>query len=146
MNRSVNALGEKQDRQRVHVAVEGPFPVPSLRVDPTLVERALTNLLRNAIEASPGGRVRCSWEVENGVVGLRVEDDGPGVNAEVRRRIFEPFYTTKKFGENPGLGLAVARAIVEEHGGRVEIGESDLGGASFTMYFEAPSDSTATGS
>ena len=67
----------------------------------------------------------------DGVVELAVADSGPGVPADLRGRIFEPFFTTRPRGT--GLGLAVARQIVEAHGGRIDVGEDTGGGARFTV-------------
>ena len=100
----------------------------------------------NAVQAmTSGGTVRV--EVGRGKTGapgespsareeiwLRVEDDGPGIPPEHLPHVFEPFYTTKPVGEGTGLGLAVVQAIVEEHGGRVDV-ESDPGvGTRFTVH------------
>jgi signal transduction histidine kinase len=67
----------------------------------------------------------------DGRLELRVEDDGPGVAPSLREQIFKPFVTSKAQGT--GLGLAICRKIVEEHGGAISAGTSDLGGASFCI-------------
>jgi len=103
-------------------------------LDPALMERALTNLLRNAIEATPGGRVRLSYTAADGSVTFCVDDDGPGIDPSIRDRLLEPFFTTKDTGDGTGLGLAVVHGVVEQHGGRLEIGESPLGGARFSLH------------
>ncbi len=119
----------------VSVEVFGPVPAPQLVSDPLRVEQALVNLLRNAIQATPGGRVRLTWLISEDEVGFAVEDDGPGIREELQARIFEPFFTTKAPGEGTGLGLAVVHGIVEEHGGRIELEASPLGGARFRLLF-----------
>jgi two-component system nitrogen regulation sensor histidine kinase NtrY len=66
-----------------------------------------------------------------------VEDDGPGVSAEARERIFDPYFTTKVDGT--GLGLAIVKKVVVEHGGTIEVQRSErLGGASFVLHLPAP--------
>ena len=115
----------------LEVAADGSPPV--VEVDPTLMERAVGNLLENAIDATPGGHVQLSWFVTDDEVGFAVDDDGPGIDAEDEDHLFEPFFTTKSVGEGTGLGLAVVHGIVEEHGGHVEVGTSDLGGARFRI-------------
>ncbi len=97
--------------------------------DAPRIERALASILRNALQASPRGRVRFTWEMAGDAVVFRVEDDGPGIADDLRSRLFEPFFTTKAVGQGTGLGLALAHACAREHGGRVEIGEAALGGA-----------------
>lgn len=108
----------------------GPEPAPEASLDRGRIEEALDHLLRNAIHAAGrGGRVRLGWFGGDGRVGFQVEDSGPGIPSDERERVLEPFYTTKPVGEGSGLGLAVVHGIVEEHGGRIELGDSDLGGA-----------------
>jgi signal transduction histidine kinase len=71
----------------------------------------------------------------NGSVELAVADSGHGVAPELRRRVFEPFFTTRPNGT--GLGLAVARQIVEAHGGRIDVADAPGGGACFTVKLPA---------
>ena len=90
----------------------------SALVDSDAMARAVDNLLRNAIEASPvGGKVTASVVQEGDTVVLRVEDEGPGIAAARATELFEPFFTTKPAGT--GLGLAISRAIARAHGGEV---------------------------
>ena len=130
------AIGGCQERAAangVSLEVEGNSPAPVVEVDPTLMERALANLVENGIEAAPSGHVRLTWFEGEEEAGFIVEDDGPGIDEEHEVRLFEPFFTTKSVGEGTGLGLAVVHGIVEEHDGRVEVGTSDLGGAQFSI-------------
>jgi len=72
-------------------------------------------------------------EVEGDEVVVRVEDDGPGVPVATRRRVFDPFYTTKGPAQGTGLGLSIVWRIVERHGGRIAVESSPSGGASFVV-------------
>jgi signal transduction histidine kinase len=93
---------------------------PRVRADPSQLRQVLLNLVRNAREAAgTGGRIhiRTRTDAAKGVARLEVEDDGPGVPAELRAHLFEPFFSTKERGT--GLGLAVVQQIVHEHGGEV---------------------------
>jgi signal transduction histidine kinase len=92
------------------------------------------NLLRNAIQAAPGGRVRLSWECRDEALVFAVEDDGPGIDEAIRPRLFEPFFTTKSVGSGTGLGLAVVHGIVKDHRGRVRVGRASLGGARVEVF------------
>jgi signal transduction histidine kinase len=115
----------------------------SLDIDPALgrvtldakrIKRALVNIASNAVEATPsGGKVSVSAEPRpGGMFAIRVSDTGAGIPEEMIQRIFEPFYSTKG-SKGTGLGLPVARKIVEEHRGRMDL-ESRVGaGTTFTI-------------
>lgn len=97
--------------------------------DPNLLEQALLNLIRNALEAvdtTAAPRVRLSVAASGQEIVWRVEDNGPGLSDEVQARLFEPFRTTKAFGT--GLGLPITRKLVESLGGKLTIGNRPEGG------------------
>jgi len=102
------------------------------------IQQALTNVLVNAVHASPrGSTVHVDVVRSDGRVGIEVRDEGPGIPPADLPRLFEPFFTTKDVGEGTGLGLSVAHGIVTEHGGTIEV-VSELGrGARFTLWLEA---------
>jgi signal transduction histidine kinase len=103
-----------------------------VEADVGMVRRALLNLARNAVQATPAdGVVRLFASRRDGEIAFSVEDTGPGVPDEMRTRIFEPFYTTREQGS--GLGLALVAKAAEAHGGRVALGEAEGGGARFTV-------------
>jgi CheY-like chemotaxis protein len=106
--------------------------------DPHQLQQVLLNLVINAEQAmlsahGHGTLVVRTWhDSANDRVVLEVNDDGPGIPEEARTKIFDPFFTTKEVGKGTGLGLTVAYAIVEEHGGKIWVGPpSGGGGASF---------------
>lgn len=106
--------------------------LPSVAMDEGRLVQILVNLLRNssdAIRESGGSRVRISGQIEDGQVLLLVEDDGPGIEAAVAARIFDPFVTTKTSGEGTGLGLSVSRSLAREVGGEIGLAPGVLGGA-----------------
>ncbi|ANB01823.1 ATP-binding protein [Ectothiorhodospira sp. BSL-9] len=107
---------------------------PVIPMDRARLEQALTNLLRNAIQATLGGQVQVSWASAQGRLELVVEDDGPGIDPNHRSRLFEPFFTTKSVGSGTGLGLAVAHGAVTEHHGEIHVEDSPLGGARFVLH------------
>jgi signal transduction histidine kinase len=106
-------------------------------VDPDQVRQVLINLFVNAVQAMKGrGRIAVTaGSRPDGAIELRVSDDGPGVGAEDRSRIFEALYTTKAKGS--GLGLALCRRIMEAHEGTIELAPSSAG-ATFLLTFPAP--------
>ncbi len=94
-----------------------------------------TNLIDNALDALPdvGGELRvCVNKIDNSLC-VSIQDNGPGIAPEVQARMFEPFYTTKPPGEGSGQGLDIARRIVQEHGGRLEV-FSEPGRTEFKAY------------
>ena len=123
-----------------------------LTCDPGLVQQALVNIIRNAIEAATESGVvqpsvalaatlRPLGEPSPEVV-LSVEDNGPGVTDEVIERMFNPFFTTREVGT--GLGLSIVHRIVDAHGGRVEVGNREHGpGALVELVFPVQAQSVA---
>ena len=115
---------------RLETALE---PLPELSVDPEFIRTCVLNVVINAFEAMPGGGVlavraglREQW------VELAIADSGAGVAAEKLEKVFEPFFTTKSGGL--GLGLALTRRIIEEHGGRVGFASRPGEGSVVTFY------------
>lgn len=101
--------------------------MPEVRVDETHMERAIVNLVLNAVQASQikGGVVRITTDCSQDEVSISVADDGPGIPEGFIKRIFEPFYTTRDKGT--GLGLVVVKKVAEAHGGSVEVKSSNCG-------------------
>ena len=108
----------------------------ALSADTAMVAQAVSNLVRNAVEAMRGSpareivlsareaRLRTADGARRGFVVIAVEDSGPGIPAEARERIFNPFFTTRE--EGTGLGLAIVHRIVDAHGGMTACGEASF--------------------
>ena len=113
--------------------------LPAVRGDPGKLQQVVLNLLLNASQAMPdGGRLTVSGhhDAKTGLVCLEFTDTGAGIPPEDIERIFEAFYSTK-VGTGSGIGLAVCRTIIEQHGGRLEV-ESELGkGTTFRILLDA---------
>ncbi|TVQ68786.1 MAG: HAMP domain-containing protein [Oceanospirillales bacterium] len=105
-----------------------------LQGDSLSLEQAIINLLRNACQACPEGPVKIHWSVDD-KIHLVIEDAGAGIDSSIKEQLFEPFVTTKIPGQGSGLGLAIVKRIVEEHQGRIEVQQSELGGARFELIF-----------
>ncbi|OGR77413.1 MAG: hypothetical protein A2X32_04380 [Elusimicrobia bacterium GWC2_64_44] len=122
-----------------------------VKVDPAQMEQVLMNLVLNARDAvSKGGRIELETEIlEPGadffaarpglargrLVCVRVRDNGCGMDAEAKKRIFEPFYTTKEHGKGTGLGLPMVYGTVKQSGGEIDVASQPGEGTVFTLYF-----------
>jgi len=108
--------------------------VPLVRLDAEQIRRVIINLVDNAIEAMERHGeivVETQLDAANSVVRVVVADNGPGIPAGEREKLFLPYYSTKRRGS--GLGLAIVRRIIAEHGGSIEVGDNTPRGTRFTI-------------
>jgi signal transduction histidine kinase len=123
----------------IHVIRRYAPSLPLAQVDRERMEQALTNLVLNAVEAMlTGGTLSLGLAASDRWLTITVSDTGPGIPPEIQRRIFEPFFTTKARGT--GLGLAVARRVIEEHGGTITLVSETGKGATFTIKLPLPAE------
>ena len=119
--------------------IDVPEGLPCVWVDASRIERVLANLLQNAVNYSPPGSAVgvSARRTDDGELELSVDDEGPGVPAQDRERIFEPFVRTQPTEASKvpghGLGLAISQSIVRAHGGRIQVSDRPGGGARFTV-------------
>ena len=148
---ATEAVGPQLKQENVHVEHQFQAARQTVLGDPRDLEGVFVNLLVNAGEAMPGGgTVRVATENRDvaataaGIIRVRVSDEGPGVPAQIRGKIFRPFVSTKEDGT--GFGLAVARRTVEEHGGRIDLDPAsrDGGGATFVVELPLAEERTST--
>ena len=138
---SLRAYDQRVSNVTTIEALAGGLPL--VFADPHHVKQVLLNLIVNAEQAmlasnGRGALVTRTWyDAERASVVLEVNDDGPGIPEDVRAKIFDPFFTTKAVGQGTGLGLTVAYAIVQEHGGRIRVASEAGQGASFFVEFPA---------
>ena len=126
------SLATTAEAQHTELAVDIPAEI-ELPLERSRMERAFVNLIGNAIEAMPeGGQVRVSAQMDAGSVLVHVDDTGPGVAPEIRGKLFQPFVTAGK-RNGLGLGLALSRQTVLEHGGDLWVGSAPTGGARFSL-------------
>jgi signal transduction histidine kinase len=126
---------------RVELDLAGDLPQALL--PPGEFQQVVFNLLTNAHQAIRGaarrsGRIRLSSRCEDGWLSVAVEDNGPGVPADIAERIWDSFFTTKPEGEGTGLGLAICRQIVAGQGGRLVLESAAGGGAVFRVILPLP--------
>lgn len=113
------------------ISIQGTFG--AVEGDDVLLRQMLVNLIRNGVEAAQPTAARPAVMVEGDGPVLTIHDNGPGVDPVNRERLFRPFFTTKTQGT--GLGLAIVQKVVVTHNGRISVGSSPLGGASFEITF-----------
>lgn len=107
----------------IHVTRDYADPLPRMTVYPSELNQVWTNVLDNAVDALDGaGSIHLHTAVDEDAVTVEIRDDGPGIPAEVRERVFDPFFSTKEVGQGTGLGLDIARRIVvDRHDGTIEV-------------------------
>ncbi|MCC6163373.1 MAG: HAMP domain-containing protein [Acidobacteria bacterium] len=132
---------------RVTVVREYDAAMPVIRVDPEQFKRVVINLVDNAVEALASERdglpasaqgtisVQTTWDESHRLARLVVSDNGPGLGVADRSKVFLPYYSTK--GRDSGLGLAIVRRVIVEHGGTIEVSDHAPRGAAFTMELPA---------
>jgi len=144
VDRSLKAVHDRWPDAPIVIDRQYASDLPAVPVDAELCEQVFTNLFLNAYEvlAETGGRIRVSIAdaanpsvVSDGAghgVLIEIEDDGPGIPAELREQIFNPFFTTKKTGT--GLGLSIVSKIVADHRGWIRVANPQSGGAKGTCF------------
>jgi signal transduction histidine kinase len=116
-------------------SIEIPDHPVMIDADPHRLEQVLGNLLDNAMQApGRGSPVRLRLHTDGGRATVEISDDGAGVPGDLLDSIFEPFVSSKKPGEGTGLGLAIVAALVERHGGEVELADTGPGGTTFAVH------------
>lgn len=125
------------ERQSIRLEAEIPERLDAIDADHDRVLQVFSNLIGNALRYSPEGEVvGVSADQRDGEVRFSVSDRGPGIPEKQRHRLFEPFWKARKETEGAGLGLAIAHAIVEAHGGTIGVESRDDHGSTF--WFRLP--------
>jgi two-component system NtrC family sensor kinase len=158
IGRALQALDDAAAQARVRVSREFDGTLPALRLDEAKIEQVFVNLFTNAIQATPqggglvvrtgtkvlgegdvsfdaGDRSGARFRAGERVVQVDVEDTGCGVARENLDKVFEPFFSTKPTGQGMGLGLTVARKMVELHQGTIAVRNRPEGGVRVELRF-----------
>jgi len=137
LERVVTAVGKRYPAPApIKVVVEQPLP--PVYLDEEQIGRAITELLRNAIEAESSKHIEVRVQIEAADDRLKVQvtDDGNGLTQHTLAHAFDPFFSAKPAGRQPGLGLAQARRLVEAHGGQITLENGKDGGAVATIRLD----------
>jgi signal transduction histidine kinase len=127
----LSLVSAKAEHERIAVVREFEA-LPELELDPDFFRTCIYNLVLNAFQAMPGGGTLTLRAVEQaGHLALTVADTGTGIPKEKLAKVFDPFFTTKT--EGLGLGLALIKRVIEEHGGRVSIASEEGQGSAVTL-------------
>ncbi len=130
--RAIRLARQQATSRPIQIELVASTDLPPFEHDAAQIEQMLLNLLLNAIQAiESAGRVELRLESRGGMVVIRVSDTGRGISIDQLEKIFRPFFTTK--GHGTGLGLSLARRIVETHGGRIEVTSAVQKGTTFTV-------------
>ena len=124
---TITVLKSKAKAKSVDVRLQIPDDLPAVEGYGGELNQVWANLVDNAIDATPGGHVRIEAQSDDHHVIVRVIDDGPGIPDHLRNRVFEPFFTTKEIGQGTGLGLDIARRIVQRHRGVIDMSTGPTG-------------------
>jgi two-component system, NtrC family, nitrogen regulation sensor histidine kinase NtrY len=127
--------------QSIRIVRKMSRDLPLVMADPEALKRALGNLIDNAAEAMQHSLLRelfvCTSLLENGMIELSIADTGSGLTADMRERLFLPYFSTKQRGT--GLGLAIAAKIIQEHQGTIRAEKNEPAGAKFIVELRAVS-------
>lgn len=147
--REAAALIQPQcEQKRVGLILDLSDDMPPIPADANALHQAMMNLLANAMEAAPARSglitVKTAFDAQRHEARISVSDNGPGIPSELHEKVFDPFFSSKG-QRGTGLGLAVTRKIVEEHGGTMELDSEPGRGASFTMALPSDHETLSSG-
>ncbi|MGC1106916.1 MAG: PAS domain S-box protein [Candidatus Acidiferrales bacterium] len=135
--RAIELQKTELESRHITVSVDATTDLPLIDADPQHMTQVFVNLLSNAVQAiasvSDHGRISVHINALNGEQEILIDDDGPGIRAEIRAKIFDPFFTTHRTSGGSGLGLTICLVIVKEHGGTIEAQTSPAGGGRFRI-------------
>jgi signal transduction histidine kinase len=147
LERLAQAFQQQAEQQKVSLKLAVEPGLPNVNVDPERIEQVLANLVSNALRFTPqGGEIWLIGRQEAGAVALEVQDNGAGIDPEALPHVFERFYRgdDARQGDSSGLGLAIAKSVIELHGGSLTVKSAGAGqGSIFTIRFPVASAAVA---
>jgi len=135
LDRASSLVAHSAKLQRVEIVKDISVNLPELMADPNQLQQVFTNLMVNAIQAMPqGGKLSLRTAADNSQVKIEIQDTGVGISPENMRKLFTPFFTTRREVKGVGLGLAVSYGIIQHHQGKIEVQSKEGEGTTFTIY------------
>jgi signal transduction histidine kinase len=135
VNRVLELAAYSAKLAKIEVIKEFDSSLPKLTADSNQLQQVFTNLVVNAIQAMPGGgKLTLRTSHDKGQLKLEVQDTGYGISPENMRKLFTPFFSTKKEIKGVGLGLAISYGIIQRHRGKIEVQSKEGKGTNFTVY------------
>jgi hypothetical protein len=136
---SMSLLEHQMRQSRIKLSLDLDPSIPAIYGNWGKLQQVFINLFLNARDAMPsGGELRVFSSMNDSMVIIDIEDTGVGISGDDIKRIYDPFFTTKKTGRGTGLGLAVTYGIVQEHGGRIFVDSVPGKGAHFKLKLPTP--------
>ena len=133
INRVVQLLESGLKEKSIQVSIQRESDKNQFMTDEVAMIQVLMNIILNAVDAvEKNGKINIDFGKHEKGCFIRISDDGPGIDEDMVKQVFQSFVTFKENGT--GLGLSISKRIVESLGGKIVIGESSLGGAAFTIY------------
>ena len=134
LEKSLRVLRADVQERSIRIDVSHPASLPAIRADASQLQRVFFNLVKNALQAMPdGGTLSVELSADDRELSISFRDSGSGIAPDDFLRLFEPFRSAKAGGH--GIGLAIVRRIVEDHGGRIDVSSRPGRGACFRLSF-----------
>jgi two-component system, NtrC family, sensor kinase len=131
---SISLLDHQMRQNHIKLSIDLDPSIPAVYANSGKLQQVFINLFLNARDAMPsGGELKVVSSMNDSMVTVDIEDTGVGISSDDIKRIYDPFFTTKKTGKGTGLGLAVSYGIIQEHGGRIFVDSAPGKGAHFKL-------------
>ncbi len=135
VTKSLDLVLNSAQLKQIKVIQEFSPDLPRFKADPDQLQQVYINLILNAIQAmADGGTLTLRTALEKGQIKLEVQDTGCGISAENMKKLFTPFFTTKKEVKGVGLGLAVSYGIIQRHNGKILVESKEREGTTFSIF------------
>jgi len=135
LHNTLTILNHKLKKNKVQLVEELDPELPNIKASPGELNQVWTNVIDNALDAmSEGGTLSITTRTVGKDVRVIIQDSGPGIPADIKDRIYDPFFTTKSVGKGTGMGLEVVKRIVDDHKGNIRL-ESEPGNTNFEFCF-----------